>query len=331
MWVHLMKKNPLLSDIGSLPVSVVYKRSRYSYALDHASDKEQKMLLKHSDPISHELFVSHENNRLCLEKVGLLLKNLGVPFTVFCRDSISLADLENRFVISVGGDGTLLDASHYCTNSPLLGVNSDPNTSIGALCAADSQNIESILEQIYAETLKPFPVTRLAIALDDKPLAYTALNDVLFCHVNPAAMTRFTLQFDGNEQAYRSSGIWVATGAGSTGGIYSSGGKEFDIDAEQGMFRLREPYWSASTNPQLLTGTFNAQKPLIITSTMSEAKLFIDGPHKTHAVGLGQQVKIAISDQPLWLFDKERIVAKRQQILEQRKSFRTLLKTSFMK
>ncbi len=38
-----------------------------------------------------------------------------------------------RLVISVGGDGTLLTASHWITGAALLGVNSAPRSSVGYL------------------------------------------------------------------------------------------------------------------------------------------------------------------------------------------------------
>ncbi|OPZ22666.1 MAG: hypothetical protein BWZ03_00724 [bacterium ADurb.BinA186] len=60
---------------------------------------------------------------------------------------------------------------------------------------------------------------------------------------------------------------------------------------------------------------------------MSDARLFIDGPHKSIEIPLGQTLEIALSNEPLWLFDKKSIEQKRQIILGQRKPYRKLLKT----
>lgn len=322
-----MLKNPIISDIGNLKVTVVYKRSRFSYAEEHGSKEEKRKLKKHSDPISRDLFLAHENNLLCIEKVEATLKDLGIGYSMLCRSDITAQDIENRFIICVGGDGTLLDASHYCVNAPILGVNSDPAHSIGALCAATADNFPSMLKEIFCGHILPMAVTRLSLKLHGREKPYRPLNDVLFCHENPAAMSRFYVQLNSVIESHRSSGIWVSTGAGSTGGIYSAGADAFGLDEKRIMFRVREPYWTDKEVPLLLAGSFLGNERLKITSNMSDARLFIDGPHKSIEIPLGQTLEIALSNEPLWLFDKKSIEQKRQIILGQRKPYRKLLKT----
>lgn len=69
-------------------------------------------------------------------------------------------------VISVGGDGTVLSASHFLgANIPLVGVNSDPNRaeehksatkptderrSFGALCMCTALDVEEMLPKVKA-------------------------------------------------------------------------------------------------------------------------------------------------------------------------------------
>ncbi len=45
-------------------------------------------------------------------------------------------------IITIGGDGTFLrTASHiYNTNTPILGITSDPTRSVGALCSYEVNN-----------------------------------------------------------------------------------------------------------------------------------------------------------------------------------------------
>lgn len=317
-----MLKNPIISDIGNLKVTVVYKRSRFAYAKEHGSKEEKKRLKEHSDPISRDLFLAHENNLLCIEKVETTLKDLGIGYSMLCRSDITAQDIENRFIICVGGDGTLLDASHYCVNAPIFGVNSDPSSSIGALCAATSDNFPLMLKEILEGHIAPMPVTRLSLTLHGHNTPYRPLNDVLFCHENPAAMSRFYVHLNSITESHRSSGMWVSTGAGSTGGIYSAGADAFGLDERKVLFRVREPYWTDKEVPSLLAGSFSENERLKITSNMSDARLFIDGPHKSIPIPLGQILEIALSNEPLWLFDKKSIEQKRDIILGQRKSYR---------
>ncbi len=321
-----MVKNSLISDIGNLKISVVFKRSRFTYAQEHGSKEEQKKLADHSDPIVKNLFRAHENNLACINKIESVLRDLRLEYSLLCRSDLTPAALNNRFIISVGGDGTLLDTSHYCSDSPVLGVNSDPNNSIGALCSADADNFLSILEGIFKGEIMPLPVTRLSIRMDGKLKLYRPLNDVLFCHENPAAMSRYYLACNNKIESHRSSGIWISTGAGSTGGIYSSGANAFPIDENRAIFRVREPYWTDQKIPNLLDGELAKDEVLKITSNMSDGKLFIDGPHKSIRIPLGQSIELALSKQPLWLFDRETLLRKREEIIEQRKPYRKLLK-----
>src|SRR3989344_3282813 len=53
----------------------------------------------------------------------------------------------NKFdlVITVGGDGTFLDASHFIKDVPIIGVNSDPKRSVGRYCIANAENFEELI------------------------------------------------------------------------------------------------------------------------------------------------------------------------------------------
>lgn len=319
-----MIKSPSFLDISGKEVVVIYKHSRFTYALEHGSKKEVLKLSDKNDPIIKSLIESHENNLKCIDSIRSILDELGVTHHLICRSDLSKAELKHRFVISVGGDGTLLDTSHYCEDSPVLGVNSDPRSSIGALCAATEATFRVMLEEIYQGALLPSSLSRLSISIGQKMVEPIALNDVLFCNKNPASMSRFALSLDKCTESHRSSGIWISTPAGSTGGIYSSGAEALPLDANQAIFRLREPYWCDKITPQLLHGSIFGKKELTITSNMTDAELFIDGPHKTFDICLGESVTIGLSNQPLWLFDGPRLINNRKNIIEQRKSMRNL-------
>lgn len=317
-----MNKMNFSVDISNRKVVVVYKHSRLSYAMERGSQKDKKSLQNRTDKITQELVTSHENNLRSIESIKNILNDLRIPFEVFCRDEIHRSLLANKLVISVGGDGTVLETSHYCFDSPILGVNSDPAISIGALCIAKVSNFRDVITEIYNGSLQPIPLTRLAITIDGKSIEPLAMNDVLFCHKNPAALSRFYLASKGITEAHRSSGIWISTPAGSTGGIYSCGAKELPIHEHRAIFRLREPYWSDTPMPKLLEGELNGLEKIIIRSTMTDGQIFIDGPHQSVDINLGESIEVGLAEQPLLLFDGERLHQNRQRIIEQRKAIR---------
>jgi NAD+ kinase len=250
---------------------------------------------------------------------------MALPYELICRSEIKREDFNNKFVISIGGDGTLLAASHFCLDSPVLGVNSDPDTSIGALCIANKYNFRELINKIYANLIKPDPIQRLEIFYQDKLYNILALNDILYCHNNPAAMSRFSLSMGDQSEAHRASGVWVSSAAGSTGGIFSCGSPNYPIESQQALFRVREPYWCDHAQPALLAGSFKNQEFLYITSNMTDARIYIDGPHQFFDVRLGEVVKLKISSHPLWIFSAKELNQKREQIIIPRLAFRDLL------
>ena len=93
-------------------------------------------------------------------------------------------------MISVGGDGTLLTASHWVTGAALLGVNSAPRSSVGYLTLTRRANLARDLARIARGTLLPQPVARIEVEIDGRRLP-PALNDVLIAHEQPAATSRY--------------------------------------------------------------------------------------------------------------------------------------------
>lgn len=311
-------------NITKLPVLLVYKHSRYAFILEQGSDDEKRTLFDINNVVAHELKLAHEKNLACIDAVQKILRDLQIDFRLMCRSDIKDNDLQNHFVITVGGDGTLLDCSHYIIDSPILGVNSDPTSSIGALCAANINNFREIFLAIRARKLLPTPINRLQISINGEKVAPLATNDLLFCHENAASLSRFSLKQGIHHEHHRSSGLWIATAAGSTGGIYSAGGRPLRLDSQKAIFRMREPYWSNPAYPKLLDGVISPHLSLQIISEMMDAEIYIDGAHKRRSIAFGDMIDVGLADQLLWLFDGPTLTANRQRIIEQRETVKLL-------
>src|SRR5215510_9546789 len=67
------------------------------------------------------------------------------------RRQLAMADL----VISVGGDGTLLGASHYVRGGMMIGVNSAPGDSVGHFCSANREDFAGRLDAILSLKWRP--------------------------------------------------------------------------------------------------------------------------------------------------------------------------------
>jgi NAD+ kinase len=127
------------------------------------------------------------------------------------------------------------------------------------------------------------------------------LNDVLFTHYCPAATTRYRLRVRRRAEVQRSSGVWVATAAGSTAAIRSAGGRVDPIATRRLQLVVREPYIARGPGYRILKGFIGEAEQLEIQSFMRAGRLYIDGPHIWRAVEIGSVLRIRRSDEPLRL------------------------------
>jgi NAD+ kinase len=102
-------------------------------------------------------------------------------------------------------------------------------------------------------------------------------------------MTRYRLSVDGREEAQRSSGLWIATAAGSTAGIRSAGGRRMPLTSRRIQFLVREPYTWPARRYALPRG-FGTRFRIVPLG--ADASLWIDGARLRKDLALGDRVKI---------------------------------------
>jgi NAD+ kinase len=127
------------------------------------------------------------------------------------------------------------------------------------------------------------------------------LNDALFSHLSPAATTRYAIRFRAREEEHKSSGVWVATAAGSTAAIRSAGGREQPISSKHLQFVVREPYQRGKAAYRVRKGLIGPHERLELQSQMRAGRLYLDGPRIWHAVEIGSRLELSRSDEPLLL------------------------------
>jgi NAD+ kinase len=231
------------------------------------------------------------------------------------RREIAQADL----VLSVGGDGTALAASHYVRGGALLGVNSAPGDSVGHFCHATRSDFSRKLDDILNGRWKPARLARLGVTLDGAPLPEFALNDVLIAHECPAATTRYIIADGGGgggidvednvaEEEQRSSGLWVSTAAGSTAGIRSAGGRVMPRFSRRLQYLVRELYREPGRSYQLTRGFVGPGAQLVVASKMPQGRLYVDGAKTAYPFTFGMRavMKLAPSDLRIFISESSR-------------------------
>jgi len=209
---------------------------------------------------------------------------------------------EADLVISIGGDGTLLGASHYVRDGMMIGVNSAPGDSVGHFCSANRENFAERLDAILDLKWRPVELARLQVTLEGKPLQELALNDVLVAHYSPAATTRYLIEVGDQVEEHRSSGVWISTAAGSTAGIGSAGGRRMPLRSRHIQFLARELYREPDREYELTRGLAPPGSGVTIASKMPDGRLYIDGARAQYQFPFGARAHIEIAQESLKLF-----------------------------
>jgi NAD+ kinase len=293
-------------------VLVVLKRSSWRKWIEEERDARIQRLLAAEDETVRPMRPGHQAHVETIDEVRRALSELGVD-AVYSEHAHHFR-VEGRcdLVVTVGGDGTLLAASHGIgAGVPLLGVNSAPMQSVGFFCAAKKGRVKAALAAALAGDLRRVELTRMRVELDGALLHDRVLNEALFCHASPAATSRYILRLvqlpqrdhgktrEIEVEEQKSSGLWVGPAAGSTAAQRSAGGKVLPLTSSKLQYVVREPYRIEGHMLHLAQGLIDEEQSLEIKSKMRQARVFLDGDHIVHDVTIGNVVTMRRSAEPL--------------------------------
>jgi NAD+ kinase len=280
-------------------VVVVVKRTLYSRYVEEEADPEIIRLIRKRDPSIAQWVHAHREHVSTLAVVERALKRIGARAWVLHGPRVVFDASDAALVVTVGGDGTLLAASHHVGAAPLLGVNSSPGSSVGFFCAAVRDNVAGKLKKAIEGRLPSVELSRMKVTVNGRLVSRRVLNEALFCHETPAAASRYILRYGRVREEQLSSGFWVGTAAGSTGVVRSAGGKVLPLSSESLELVVREPFAGAGTPYRMIRLIAPPDRTIEAISKMRDACLFLDGPFLRIAVRLGDKVGFGVSEEPL--------------------------------
>jgi NAD+ kinase len=147
------------------------------------------------------------------------------------HEFVPLTEMKTDFVISIGGDGTILRA---CINlpkpePPIIGINMGVR---GFLTEVEPKDAYESIDRILNGDYKIEKCTKLAISTGDEELP-DALNDVVISAGAPSKIFYAEICKDGKSiLKSQADGLIVATQTGSTGYSLSAGGPVLDREVE---------------------------------------------------------------------------------------------------
>lgn len=287
-------------------VLLVYKKSQLRLAVENKNARITT-LLERDDVSVLPLRAAARAHDDSIAIVEAALKAAGCVVHRIYRARLRPEDTQNRLVVTVGGDGTVLDTSHRVLDeSVVLGVNSDPDRSIGFFCAATAATFADVLAQVLDGSLAPGPLQRLTGSIDGKVFAFPALNEVLIGHKSPASTSRYLVDHGGVVADHKSSGVYVSTAAGSTAAMRSAGGALQELQDGRLQWRTRElltlpPAAGAAARVVHEAFFVGADDEVTVTSRMREGRVWIDGPHVSLDLPMGARLTLSGRCPPLRL------------------------------
>ncbi len=285
----------------SLPfknILLLYKRSAYKiYFLDN-----KYSLFKHNRSLTKKELKrfqdAHDEHYASLKAITRVLFTLGIPFTE-CYRGHDIDYSKYDLIITIGGDGTFLEASRQSHNQVIIGINSAPNHSVGRFCLGTVDDFSHIIHKIQKRIYEIALFHRLQLKVDSNPELLSSLNDILICHSNPAVLCRYYINIKNVIEEQRSSGIWIATPAGSSGAIHSAGGKILNQYSKQFQYLPRELYLGKNESYKLKGSVLSSNTLIRITSLMRNGAIYIDGSHHKLPFEYGMEAEIKLSSKPV--------------------------------
>ncbi|MGV8087134.1 MAG: NAD(+)/NADH kinase [Candidatus Woesearchaeota archaeon] len=280
-------KNVLLA---TKQTSLEYYRQNYDKPEEVLSVKE----LERKKREHKEHYESFNYIKSVLDKHNISYQRVYMPYGAYEEF------VDRDLIISIGGDGTVLNTAHYILDkTPILTVKSEGD-SVGALCKINAKQFEDTLDKLLNDDFTVESWTRVEGTFNHKK--DIALNEIAVGPKYFNGMMRYEVKFKDVSEEQRSSKIMVSTGAGSTGWYnnveYSQG--NFDPQSKELRFVVSED--NKSNHYKLLHGVMKVGDVVEITSLMDiDGAISFDGDNnkRMYDFNIGKKLYVKISDKPL--------------------------------
>ncbi|MCS6988555.1 MAG: NAD(+)/NADH kinase [Chloroherpetonaceae bacterium] len=188
---------------------------------------------------------------------------------------------KSDIIITLGGDGTILEASRYARGKPILGVNLGR---LGFLAEFSVDEMHSAIERALKGDFKTEHRTQLeaSVKTGKKEKRFIALNDVIIEKGGYPRLPIISLRIDGSLLTdYKADGLIISTSTGSTAYNMSAGGPI--IVPKSRVFAI------TPICPHMLT-----VRPIIISDD-KELEIAVETPSKNFVLNCDGAIQLALS------------------------------------
>jgi NAD kinase len=279
-------------------IIIVTKRTQLQEMLDrYVTEAQARFYIEHMGLSFSEYERAHSAYSTALETLKEVMprepRHQSIDKSFLPTFAFGEADL----IVTLGNNGLVVNAAKYAEGRPIIGVNADSAKEEGIVAPFEPEDAGRQIELALVEECGTVDVTMAQAKLNDGQ-RLLGFNDLFIGHKTHVS-ARYGIEFDGNAEQHSSSGIIVATGAGSTGWMKSviagslgvvkslvpdfaalpgTIGQRIDWSADELRFMVREPWSSRSSQAGLVFGTITPEKRLKLISQMPESGvIFSDG------------------------------------------------------
>ena len=272
---------------------IIKNKTRFETLIERFNTKAQaKFYIEHSGGNFNEYEKEHEIFHCSLSKVqrnlSTVLKNKIVERSFLP----SFIFNEKQVIVTIGQDGLVANTAKYVNQLPIVAVNPDQERFDGVLLPFNTDNFLTAINKVITNNYQS-KLTSYAEATLNDGQRLIAFND-LFIGANSHVSARYQITYNNKSEEQSSSGIIVSTQAGATGWLSSVCNMSFGIhnfiektnakkkyvnlNDNQLMFAVREPFASKKTQVEIAAGIITGKSKLIIQSFMpNNGLIFSDG------------------------------------------------------
>ena len=189
---------------------------------------------------------------LLSERSARMIGAQGVPFEQMCQEA--------DFLVSLGGDGTLLSLVRrsYGYHKPVVGINAG---NLGFLADITIEEVETFLERLLVGEYRVddrMMIEGYIQKSSGSKISFIAFNDVVITSPEPSKMVKVNASIDGERfNSYTGDGLIISTPTGSTAYNLSAGGP------------ILYPLTQAFIITPVLAHSLANQRPLVVPADFS--------------------------------------------------------------
>ena len=257
--------------------------------------KLKRVFIVYTNPSTSE---HTEEQEATLSKVKRVLKRYNFDFRLVDRDHLSKEKFYGiDLVIAVGGDGTFLRASQFINRQPVFGVNADIKNKEGFFMQTHKKKFEAKFMRITKNNFKIRQFPRLEAYVDGKKIETIALNEFFIGPRKSYHAAKYVISIDGKKERQKSSGVLVATAAGSYAWAKASHNRPLPLNSGKFQFVVREPYeGKVFKNYKLKYGILGKNQKVTVVSQMLDGIVVADSVGKEFNVKYGHKTVVKLAD-----------------------------------